>query len=162
MAYSYLLYRPSNKPWCGSFFHTSNPITFSFSCPFIFMDCSMMPFFCLHAREGCCLKSRPSRGSTVRPFYDTITKRFLLTRPSRGATFSGSSSTVGVAFLLTRPSRGATLCRWRSKVPPSFLLTRPSRGATTYLIGGFFQEMISTHTPLAGRDVCVRLPVAGL
>lgn len=85
MAYSYLLYRQSNKPWCGSFFHTSNPITFSFSCPFIIMDCSMMPFFCLHAQEGCCLKSRPSRGSTVRPFYDTITKRFLLTRSSRGA-----------------------------------------------------------------------------
>jgi len=35
----------------------------------------------------------------------------------------------------------------------SFLLTRPSRGATNHLLGASADYFISTHTPLAGRDL---------
>ena len=34
-----------------------------------------------------------------------------------------------------------------------FQLTRPLRGATVNVLAEFFQKSISTHTPLAGRDV---------
>ena len=35
-----------------------------------------------------------------------------------------------------------------------FLLTRPSRGATVEVTATRVKTMISTHTPLAGRDGC--------
>ena len=40
-----------------------------------------------------------------------------------------------------------------------FLLTRPSRGATIFLNFGFVVFVISTHTPLAGRDRSVLHPL---
>ena len=55
-------------------------------------------------------------------------------------------------FLLTRPSRGATGLSHVSLPVSSFLLTRPSRGATVFGLFLFLGRLISTHTPLAGRD----------
>ena len=56
-------------------------------------------------------------------------------------------------FLLTRPSRGATIPRSPgTSCPGTFLLTRPSRGATHQANPLPIKALISTHTPLAGRD----------
>ena len=56
-------------------------------------------------------------------------------------------------FLLTRPSRDVTRLERLKISETKFLLTRPSRDVTTY--GGSYMETsnISTHTPLAGRDM---------
>ena len=57
------------------------------------------------------------------------------------------------SFLLTRPSRGATMVNISTiRCQSQFLLTRPSRGATTNPVASRRTCMISTHTPLAGRD----------
>ena len=56
-------------------------------------------------------------------------------------------------FLLTRPSRGATIMPIYDRHPMAFLLTRPSRGATNCLVRLPQIHVISTHTPLAGRDM---------
>ena len=58
-------------------------------------------------------------------------------------------------FLLTRPSRGATMCFMTRPLVCRFLLTRPSRGATNLIVNHTDKSVISTHTPLAGRDACV-------
>ena len=55
-------------------------------------------------------------------------------------------------FLLTRPSRGATYKLWQIRNDKLFLLTRPSRGATAATLDIDASNVISTHTPLAGRD----------
>ena len=110
-------------------------------------------FFCSYAREEGCLKSRPSRGSTVRPFYDTITKRFLLTRPSRGAT-GHSMQAKNRAFISTHTplaGRDGEILQNAGNAA-EFLLTRPSRGATSCSKFPALRAQISTHTPLAGRD----------
>ena len=57
------------------------------------------------------------------------------------------------SFLLTRPLRGATLPNSRFALPVLFLLTRPLRGATIATQKSAWLQVISTHTPLAGRDV---------
>ena len=56
-------------------------------------------------------------------------------------------------FLLTRPSRGVTVCIEIKSCTCTFLLTRPSRGVT--LLHTLYAQamLISTHTPLAGRDI---------
>ena len=55
-------------------------------------------------------------------------------------------------FLLTRPLRGATHTRQNISINRKFLLTRPLRGATEIAVQICSSLMISTHTPLAGRD----------
>ena len=44
-----------------------------------------------------------------------------------------------------------------SRPHAGFLLTRPSRGATLSWPDPFSYQLISTHTPLAGRDICAVL-----
>ena len=56
-------------------------------------------------------------------------------------------------FLLTRPSRGATHRHHPRLLLRMFLLTRPSRGATDNMTGEWLSDRVSTHTPLAGRDL---------
>ena len=56
-------------------------------------------------------------------------------------------------FLLTRPSRGATGLSAAATYSDEFLLTRPSRGATRTAVLIPVYLVISTHTPLAGRDI---------
>ena len=105
---------------------------------------------------------------------------FQLTRPLRGATMALIIIPVASEFQLTRPLRGATLDTWsrfasftnfNSHAPcgarhsataekcgnERFQLTRPLRGATTELLNSLRSAIISTHTPLAGRDSRVRL-----
>ena len=100
---------------------------------------------------------------------------FLLTRPSRGATITSRvvytdsdisthtplagrdnmivpEAVTSINFYSHAP-RGARLCRiWKILRRHGFLLTRPSRGATRHFSATMQQTVISTHTPLAGRD----------
>ena len=122
------------------------------------------------------LLTRPSRGATTYPSVSIRPLKFLLTRPSRGATddlaiitfrFNISTHTplagrdairqtpdVRQGDFYSHAPRGARLlyrhCRDQGH---EFLLTRPSRGATIYRIPLLPLTEISTHTPLAGRDV---------
>ena len=57
-----------------------------------------------------------------------------------------------IVFLLTRPSRGVTTNRIPLLEDRQFLLTRPSRGVTILPHWKHGRLLISTHTPLAGRD----------
>ena len=83
---------------------------------------------------------------------------FLLTRPSRGVTALIAAGKDDITFLLTRPSRGVTLTNPILNCGKKFLLTRPSRGVT-YPLSVIWQfAIISTHTPLAGRDL-IRSPL---
>ena len=118
----------------------------------------------------------PLAGRDRPAFYFRIACRFLLTRPLRGATFQFedgaqfqidfySHAPCGARlipivewranneFLLTRPLRGATKSDSFIFDLLIFLLTRPLRGATGNLIIMPKREKISTHTPLAGRDM---------
>ena len=105
--------------------------------------------------------------------------KFLLTRPSRGATIfpltdsnqaSISTHTPLAGRDSNRPGR-SPFCRHfyshapRGARPPFreeastwelFLLTRPSRGATLAVAAVIGPCGISTHTPLAGRDISPR------
>ena len=56
-------------------------------------------------------------------------------------------------FLLTRPLRDVTLRSLREDVTRSFLLTRPLRDVTAAPRYPAVAAPISTHTPLAGRDI---------
>ena len=55
-------------------------------------------------------------------------------------------------FLLTRPLRDVTRGCILLSPEWEFLLTRPLRDVTNFKIGGNTYNVISTHTPLAGRD----------
>ena len=55
------------------------------------------------------------------------------------------------AFLLTRPSRGATTFRKMTSTTIYFYSHAP-RGARQGKMSRAFEHIISTHTPLAGRD----------
>ncbi len=71
-------------------------------------------------------------------------------------TCSGGVLTHGCKFLLTRPSRNVTMSCIVKDGGEQFLLTRPSRDVT---IGRKRYEKvitISTHTPLAGRDLWIK------
>ena len=81
---------------------------------------------------------------------------FQPTRPLRGATPGRArSGSRKCQFQPTRPLRGATrLCRCTTSRRSGFQPTRPLRGATeSYHCTGGDDERISTHAPLAGRDL---------
>ena len=61
-------------------------------------------------------------------------------------------------FLLTRLSRGVTYGSGHHRLPDRFLLTRLSRGVTDEAVSAI-KNYISTHTPLARRDITVKLHV---
>ena len=123
------------------------------------------------------LLTRPSRGATrycqifalkVGDFYShaprgaqpkpksviSISMSFLLTRPSRGATLCRSDNSLNLSHFYSHAPRGAQLnpsCK--ACISVLFLLTRPSRGATSSIISSCKTKSISTHTPLAGRNL---------
>ena len=80
---------------------------------------------------------------------------FQPTRPLRGATiFTPSFSSASVPlFQPTRPLRGATASRPCRVPSPKFQPTRPLRGATVKFGDWLSGSPISTHAPLAGRDM---------
>ena len=79
--------------------------------------------------------------------------QFQLTRPLRGATGKETAAQFAQKFQLTRPLRGATVpTRSASTSCNLFQLTRPLRGATGSFDENRCSRLISTHTPLAGRD----------
>ena len=77
---------------------------------------------------------------------------FLLTRPLRDVTWNVLEYLPPVRFLLTRPLRDVTSSYSLSYCLRKFLLTRPLRDVTDIAIFSSFYTLISTHTPLAGRD----------
>ena len=122
--------------------------------------------------------SHAPRGA--RPIVDFVTPKittFLLTRPSRGATIAKVRMQKKGEDFYSHAPRGARLqflyhllrsTHFYSHAPRGarrlfvyafiaslkFLLTRPSRGATVLKREPFISVSISTHTPLAGRDLC--------
>ena len=122
--------------------------------------------FYSHAPRGARRQSH-GHGSGISDFYSHAPRgarranrknglrgnQFLLTRPSRGATSLRGRRSGRRKFLLTRPSRGATLINVLDPAKVKFLLTRPSRGATSNRRQRRRDHLISTHTPLAGRDI---------
>ena len=62
---------------------------------------------------------------------------------------------MGYKFLLTRPLRDVTTDNQGRIHFKEFLLTRPLRDVTSYLQTVETVDPISTHTPLAGRDIVV-------
>ena len=60
---------------------------------------------------------------------------------------------VRFRFLLTRPLRDVTITRSQRIHRHQFLLTRPLRDVTVEALAYAFNMDISTHTPLAGRDM---------
>ena len=125
------------------------------------------------------LLTRLLRGATERRAVVFAMREFLLTRLLRGATLPRTAqSTMSGKFLLTRLLRGATFLYWRfayriryfysrascearpaSKIAfvlsESFLLARLLRGATTPLCEYKLSGIISTHAPLARRDLII-------
>ena len=77
---------------------------------------------------------------------------FQPTRPLRGATPCESGEPLSHRFQPTRPLRGATTNQRVYAVNSIFQPTRPLRGATAFDGRVAFNERISTHAPLAGRD----------
>ena len=120
--------------------------------------------------------TRPLRGATEIAHKLTDTIKFQPTRPLRGATRPASSGSACRSnfnprapcgarpwwcaasrrwnvFQPTRPLRGATEIQ---QIPPNLTIfqpTRPLRGATVKLWHWIVRRNISTHAPLAGRDV---------
>ena len=79
---------------------------------------------------------------------------FQPTRPLRGATFGVLHSIRVNRFQPTRPLRGATFLRiFIVQLCAKFQPTRPLRGATNCACSGVIGRIISTHAPLAGRDL---------
>ena len=100
------------------------------------------------------LLTRPMRGATL-DNYPLVNLLYISTHtPLAGRDKEVNMDSQYIKFLLTRPSRGAT-GQWKcgEYYLCPFLLTRPSRGATYGLISHITANFISTHTPLAGRDM---------
>ena len=99
--------------------------------------------------------TRPLRGATWRgSAMVACHSLFQPTRPLRGATRDlPTTVTFKKTFQPTRPLRGATMISLTNSRKHLFQPTRPLRGATHFLVGDVFSFYISTHAPLAGRDV---------
>ena len=82
-----------------------------------------------------------------------LVNEFLLTRLLRGVTYTICNGIGKDRFLLTRLLRGVTRTTGRSNHTILFLLTRLLRGVTVVGLPGIHVEAISTHTPLARRDL---------
>ena len=137
------------------------------------------------SKKGEFQPTRPLRGATWRGM--TRSARgigFQPTRPLRGATTSSKKSVERLIFQPTRPLRGATAgagprtrarpyfnprapCGarrrcvfWRAAGMRAFQPTRPLRGATCGRREKRPVHGISTHAPLAGRDLAptIKLP----
>ena len=78
---------------------------------------------------------------------------FQPTRPLRGATLIRLTAAPQNLFQPTRPLRGATQSLGATGNPAAFQPTRPLRGATLAKKFSVSIHTISTHAPLAGRDV---------
>ena len=79
-------------------------------------------------------------------------RKFQLTRPSRGATRAARIVHRGEQFQLTRPLRGATTKEWDSGGTVGISTHTPLAGRDVISVKRSKGSYISTHTPLAGRD----------
>ena len=132
--------------------------------------------------------TRPLRGATVIAKHSRKSVKFQPTRPLRGATGRRSSTAASFTNFNPRAPCGARL-RYRparKRRRKEFQPTRPLRGATAIALGfareeedfnprapcgarrdtsddNFIRVAISTHAPLAGRDIRWRArPGAGV
>ena len=122
--------------------------------------------FYSHAPRGARLKStfwevvntsflltRPSRGATVCIAEDSISRDYFYSHAPRGARPVGAGAVFLFLDFYSHAPRGARPDAKKSFSPgQTFLLTRPSRGATEITDQPVTVTIISTHTPLAGRD----------
>ena len=92
------------------------------------------------------------RDYSVSVSYVYVTS-FLLTRPLRDVTTTFLRTGRPITFLLTRPLRDVTGGESVEKQERKFLLTRPLRDVTEGDKTSEDYGIISTHTPLAGRDL---------
>ena len=107
-----------------------------------------------HITNGCAIKRHVHFlflvESSISTFDFAIT---LMTRLSRGVTDPTGNIFCFLKFLLTRLSRGVTHGTPSTIFVSIFLLTRLSRGVTGTFSSSFANGRISTHTPLARRDI---------
>ena len=102
---------------------------------------------------GTFLLTRPLRDVTALEngkYYiqDISTHTPLAGRDRRKSAWPG----IYKKFLLTRPLRDVTASVEKLAVSVEFLLTRPLRDVTATELNVQAVKLISTHTPLAGRD----------
>ena len=98
--------------------------------------------------------TRPLRGATYQDQCVLTLNQFQPTRPLRGATLSSSRCFWSLVYFNPRAPCGARHSRHRCFViTTSFQPTRPLRGATRQQTEKHSRDFISTHAPLAGRDV---------
>ena len=99
--------------------------------------------------------TRPLRGATSIYSFSIIPTLFQPTRPLRGATrLLLRPLPIWILFQPTRPLRGATgRAKWYTIPKSVFQPTRPLRGATIDNYCKNPYKLISTHAPLAGRDI---------
>ena len=101
--------------------------------------------------------TRPLRGATTNYRDHLRPCKFQPTRPLRGATVFSIRLILVPIFQPTRPLRGATDCpNDFSLFKVAFQSTRPLRGATRRRCRKARTTSISTHAPLAGRDIIVK------
>ena len=86
---------------------------------------------------------------------------FQPTRPLRGATSPCAALLLRLEFQPTRPLRGATEAVLYDLYSEVFQPTRPLRGATDAFERARKCFLISTHAPLAGRDLADSVPWRG-
>ena len=88
---------------------------------------------------------------------ETLENTFQLTRLLRGVTLDSVNHTKCVMFQLTRLLRGVTTGNIAVEIRTrQFQLTRLLRGVTVYIRLAVKVFSVSTHTPLARRDLPVR------
>ena len=98
--------------------------------------------------------TRPLRGATLEDRAVLDKERFQPTRPLRGATSLMMTNTSAADYFNPRAPCGARLlCDLNKRAGIEFQPTRPLRGATLGAKTVLQHIRISTHAPLAGRDV---------
>ena len=101
------------------------------------------------------LLTRPLRDVTRIPWWYADHKTISTHTPLTGRDNLAKESIQGSTFLLTRPLRDVTRKLCYAIRRNKFLLTRPLRDVTSSIAAmSSASGIISTHTPLTGRDVC--------
>ena len=133
---------------------------------------------------GAFQSTRPLRGATATTTSSVVHALFQPMRPLRGATaplwrrsrrsristhapLAGRDTSRAITvyastlFQPTRPLRGATPAAGPEGKTRKFQPARPLRGATNFILMKGWSFYISTHAPLAGRDIRELCPQEG-
>ena len=103
------------------------------------------------------LLTRPSRGATQAQAFNALEAQISTHTPLAGRDWSVYWLSFEAFNFYSHAPRGARrMSRINVLILLKFLLTRPSRGATYFNYNMWYYIIISTHTPLAGRDFLVK------